>query len=100
MHHNNTYLCGPCREELVEERERRRRELVEQSEEYKDAIRTLKSEYTVAIDRIREMRAAEDEAQEETGRSARSVETLAVQVSSATRELDGLQEKASLVFSD
>ena len=60
------------------------------------SVQTLKSEYTVAIDRIREMRAAEDEAQEETGRSARSVETLAVQVSSATRELDGLQEKASL----
>ena len=31
--------------------------------------------------------------QVEAGRSARSVETLAVQVSSATRELDGLQEK-------
>ena len=59
-------------------------------------VQTLKSEYTVAIDRIREMRAAEDEAQEETGRSARSVETLAVQVSSATRELDGLQEKARI----
>ena len=58
-----------------------------------DSVQTLKSEYTVALDRIREMRAAEDEAQEETGRSARSVETLAVQVSSATRELDGLQEK-------
>ena len=43
-----------------------------------DSVQTLKSEYTVALDRIREMRAAEDEAQEETGRSARSVETLAV----------------------
>ena len=61
-----------------------------------DSVQTLKSEYTVALDRIREMRAAEDEAQEETGRSARSVETLAVQVSSATRELDGLQEKVRI----
>ena len=61
-----------------------------------DSGQTLKSEYTVALDRIREMRAAEDEAQEETGRSARSVETLAVQVSSATRELDGLQEKVKI----
>ena len=63
-----------------------------------DSLQTLKSEYTVALDRIREMRAAEDEAQEETGRSARSVETLAVQVSSATRELDGLQEKVEYVW--
>ena len=61
-----------------------------------DSVQTAKSEYTVALDRIREMRAAEDEAQEETGRSARSVETLAVQVSSATRELDGLQEKVKI----
>ena len=61
-----------------------------------NSVQTLKSEYTVALDRIREMRAAEDEAQEETGRSARSVETLAVQVSSATRELDGLQEKVRI----
>ena len=64
-----------------------------------DSGQTLKSEYTVALDRIREMRAAEDEAQEETGRSARSVETLAVQVSSATRELDGLQEKVMISYS-
>ena len=36
--------------------------------------------------------------QVEAGRSARSVETLAVQVSSATRELDGLQEKVRFVI--
>ncbi len=45
------------------------------------------------MDRLRELKTAEVEAEEDAGRSARSVETLAAQVSSAARELDGLQDK-------
>lgn len=53
----------------------------------------MKSEYTVALDRLRELKTAEVEAEDDAGRSARSVEILAAQVSSATKELDGLQNK-------
>ena len=48
--------------ELEAERERRRRDLQEQSEDHKATVETIRADYTVLLDKIKELKAMELEA--------------------------------------
>ena len=53
----------------------------------------LKTEYTDALDRIREMKASEVSAGEDAERSTKNVASLLSQVTSNTKDLDDLHDK-------
>ena len=71
MHSKMKSLNEMHKEELDSEKERRKRDLAEQSDEHAEAMQMLKSEYTVALDRIRELKAVENEAGEDAERASK-----------------------------
>ena len=89
----NKTLIESHGKELEEERERRRKDLSEQAEEHKETLQRIKSEYAVTIDRLREMQHEAGKIDEERGLVTRDVQVLLSQVSSNTKDLDGLHEK-------
>ncbi|XP_059099177.1 fas-binding factor 1 homolog isoform X1 [Tigriopus californicus] len=81
------------RTEIEVERQRRRQMLQDQTEEHQEAIQMLRSEYTIALDRIRDLKRFEVDAQKDAERSSKSVQILLNQVTSNTKDLDHLHDK-------
>lgn len=57
--------------ELENERERRRRDLKEQSEDHKQTVETIRADYNVLVDKIKELKSLEFEATVESRDSAK-----------------------------
>ena len=55
-------MAGEHQKELEAEKERRRRDLHEQSEDHKSTVETIRADYAVLVEKIKELKAMELEA--------------------------------------
>ena len=74
------------------ERERRRHDLHEQSEDHKATVDTIRADYAVLVDKIKEIKAMELEASNEARDSSKAIDMLLNQMTSNMDEVSGLRQ--------
>ena len=67
----NQQMSEEHQKELENERERRRRDLQEQSEDHKATVDTLRADYAILVDKIKELKSIELEANMEARDSSK-----------------------------
>lgn len=71
----NQQMSEEHQKELEAERERRRKDLAEQSQDHKATVETIRADYSVLVDKIKELKAMELEASLEAKDSSKYVST-------------------------
>lgn len=77
--------------ELDAEKERRKRDLTEQSEDHKVTVETIRNDYAILVEKVKELKTMEFEAALEAKDSSKAIDALLHQMTSNMDEVVGLR---------